>query len=487
MAKITYKLATRPEAQKPLTSVLADSGLGIKTQADIQGATTGRVHGASSFIEVDKHPIPAALLAAGFTYKETAEAKGVTAHGYAHKDGRAALFTHNGRPGTEAWRLKIPGVPNGYEGVKAEDLVLALTEKATKTLTAPTPALPPSNVLSAIRALKGDYDLHRFKGDSNDVYGARMRLLKLLRSTDKVTAKSNTYKALVTELCAAVGVPATAALSLFGPACTAALKAADKAERQARKAEEVKIAKTLKATLPERLVVDGKPILPRIKKKTQRQLAAEREELRAELARKRRHALDTEAATPIAKPKPDAAVKVVAADLRILEDPSNGIAFLQVERENSQGAICVYNNGSRVAAGVVPPEVLKTLRQVQLANILEAANQLLTPIVSSVVVTPVAERHLTAVLHCKELIPMATKKTAAPVEETKKQKFAPPAGVPAKKAGKAEEAKPAKKAAKKDASAPTERKSSLFRLRNETKAVWSAFGTQRRQMYLLTK
>ena len=61
---------------------------------------------------------------------------------------------------------------------------------------------------------------------------------------------------------------------------------------------------------------------------------------------------------------------------------------------------------------------------------------------------------------------MATKKAAA-----KNAKFAPPAGA-AKKAVTAKKVKAAKKE-------PTERKSSLFRLKNDTKAMWSAFTTQK--------
>jgi hypothetical protein len=93
------------------------------------------------------------------------------------------------------------------------------------------------------------------------------------------------------------------------------------------------------------------------------------------------------------------------------------------------------------------------------------ANQLLVPD-NGALVTPVAESHLTAVLeYRKENIEMADKKAA--------KKFEAPAGV-AKKAA----AKKAVKAAKE----PTERKSSLFRLLNDTKAVWSAFTTQKAEI-----
>jgi ABC-type transporter Mla subunit MlaD len=125
-----------------------------------------------------------------------------------------------------------------------------------------------------------------------------------------------------------------------------------------------------------------------------------------------------------------------------------------------------------VAAGVVPTEVLNTLRSKSTDDLIRDVNQLLHPITAGVVVTPVAERHLTAVLaHCKESIEMANKKAAETAAKTKK--FAAPAAA-SKKAAKAD--KPAKAAA---SAAGDARKSSLFRLLNDTKAAWSAFTTQK--------
>jgi hypothetical protein len=126
----------------------------------------------------------------------------------------------------------------------------------------------------------------------------------------------------------------------------------------------------------------------------------------------------------------------------ILEDPRNGYTLLKVEKDNSQGAICVYNNSSRVSAGVVPPEILKTLRPVIDQDLVRDVNQLLHPITDDVVVTPTAERYLTAVLNaCKENTIMAEKT----------RKFTPPAAAAAKKTnGKKEAAASvAKPAAKK--------------------------------------
>ena len=160
---------------------------------------------------------------------------------------------------------------------------------------------------------------------------------------------------------------------------------------------------------------------------------------------------------PITTPRESAAEpRITAANVKLLEDPTLGIVLLQLEKENSQGAICVYNNGSRVAVGLVPPEILKTLRTLTDVDVIKAANQLLNPVVPSVPVTPVAASHLTAVLHCKELIPAMveatvsarTSKFAAPAKaETKKFTKTVVAEKPAKKAVvKAE--KPAKKSAK---------------------------------------
>ena len=159
--------------------------------------------------------------------------------------------------------------------------------------------------------------------------------------------------------------------------------------------------------------------------------------------------------------------------MRVLEDPSNKLVYLQLEKENSQGAICVYNNGRRVAAGVLSPETLKSARRVQIEDLVADVNQLLAP-PAGVVVTPVAYRHLTALLNqCKENT-MATKKTASAEPKSTKKFVSAPA--PAKSAAK-KTAKPA--SAAKEASAPTERKSNFFRLLNDGKPTWSAFTGQK--------
>lgn len=171
-------------------------------------------------------------------------------------------------------------------------------------------------------------------------------------------------------------------------------------------------------------------------------------------------------------PRPSAAEPTITpAGVRLLEDSILGAVLVQLERANSQGALVCYNNSMQVGVGVCPPEILETLRQMPVeVNLVTAVKQLLNPAVPSVPVTPTAARHLTTILHCKENPVKNT--TEAPTVE---KKFAAKT-VPAKKAA----AKPAEEAAKKKA--PTERKSSLFRLLNESKAVWSAFKTQKAEI-----
>ncbi len=143
-------------------------------------------------------------------------------------------------------------------------------------------------------------------------------------------------------------------------------------------------------------------------------------------------------------------VTVRAGNVKLLEDHDLGTVLLQLEAVNSQGAICVYNNGTKVSAGVVPPTVLQSLRPLRGADVIKAANQLLNPITPGVPVSPVAQSYLTAVLHCKELITMATtpvaasKKFAATTPAAKKTTAKADVDVkPAKKS--TAEAKPAKK------------------------------------------
>jgi hypothetical protein len=156
--------------------------------------------------------------------------------------------------------------------------------------------------------------------------------------------------------------------------------------------------------------------------------------------------------TPAAPREGTPEPRITAASVRLLEDPRLGIILMQLEKENSQGAICVYNNSSRVSVGVVPPEILKTLRPVPgEVDLVKAANQLLNPVVPSVPVTPVAVGYLTAVLHCKEIATMS-KKFEAPVQDTpKSRKFASTKSEKPAKAAKVEKAEKAPSAGRKPA------------------------------------
>ena len=177
----------------------------------------------------------------------------------------------------------------------------------------------------------------------------------------------------------------------------------------------------------------------------------------------------------------------------LLEDQAGDAVLLQLEKENSQGAISVYNNGIRVEAVVASPELLKALRPVPASEIdvVKVARQLLNPTVPSVPVTPTAARHLTAVVDCKEMSKMATasaaiassrrfaaksttSKTAKTAKAAKTAKTAPAKATSTKKAA---PAKTEKSVAGKRT--PGARKSSLFRLINASKAMWSAYTTQK--------
>jgi hypothetical protein len=161
------------------------------------------------------------------------------------------------------------------------------------------------------------------------------------------------------------------------------------------------------------------------------------------------------------------AVAISLAGVRLLENPDLGAVLMQLEKENSQGAVCVYNNGNAITTGLVASEVLASLRPATPSNgqtntemLFEAAKQLLNPTTPGVPVTSVAASHLTAVINCKENAQMATKTAVASGKKFTAQK------APVKKTT----------AAKKE---PTERKTSMFRLIKGTEKEWGAFTTQK--------
>lgn len=333
----------------------------------------------------------------------------------------------------------------------------------------------PSHVVRAVEMLGGitlqRYDLQVLRGDK--FYGKRMGLLKKLFNKERVLAAECGINNLISAFYSAVGVEdgksAAARAEIFAKRCKS-ISAKSRVVKSKVTRNEKKLAQQAKRdggdalhtssplrhrledgtviTLTSRFVpgriLDAPDKLS--KKKQAHKEAQEKQELFYTLA-------VTPETYPV--PKPDAEVFMNHEDIRLLEDPANGIAMLQVERPNSQGAICVYNNGVRVASGVIPTEKLKTLRPVgDKVDIVKAVNQFLNPIVPSVSVTPVAVRHLTAVLeHCKEIIAMT-----AETVTVKNTKFAPPAKkTTAAKAPKAKTAKaPKAKAEKKprEAGAP---------------------------------
>jgi hypothetical protein len=407
-------------------------------------------------------PIHQAFITAKFQYVKTQTTNGIVAHGYAHADGRAGLYTHAPDGTAAAWAVKTPlGDKGGKDaallpvalrpitkadvsaknradhqaeqkrllsearGKKALELDRQRAEAKAALLAAakevPTAiAGMPGNVVRAVEMLGqvtgGQFDIDLLRGDKH--YGHRLALLKRLFDREKVlvaeTGVNNLTQAFYTALGTGNGRSAADKAAAFAGHCKEIVSAAQKAKTLVRKVERVKNLDAKRAAYLDR-VVPG-TILPGHKPLNKKQQAAkdatDRESFKATLS--------VSPEQP-AVPKPDAELMLVATDVKLLEDPNNGIVMMQMEKANSQGAICVYNNGVRVAAGVVAPETLKSLRVVAGdVDLVKAANQLLNPIVPSVPVTSVAARHLTAVLHCKELTAMTATAVVSPVSKSKK-------------------------------------------------------------------
>lgn len=422
-----------------------------------------------------------ALLEAGFTYVSTPEpvSGALVHHGYNHKDGRAAVHGHEQSEviTQEFWIVAYPG-RDSERGTDVEEFRNLLKREA-KEAEHKAAQLVPAHVIRAVEML-GGYSKQRYELsmlDGKKMLGARIKLLSRLLRKD-VAQKDATHAALVTTFFSAVGTgegTAKEKLAEFIRRCKAIALAERKSKMAAKKAEKETIQKALRATVLERTVPGT--ILPAAEKKSKKQRAAEQAQAAKDVI-----ALAV-TAEPLAAPRPDAVIEtIVAADVRLLEDGSNGLVMLQVERANSQGAICVYNNGVRVAAGVVPTEKLKTLRTTKDVDVLEAARQLLNPVVPNVPVTSTATRHLTAVLHCKELIAMNTAKA---------KKFAAPATTKSTKPAKAEKAADktdstkAKKAAKGEKAARAPRISDDAKIKIITKANPYKEGTKSFVTYAL--
>lgn len=366
----------------------------------------------SPVVPVPKHFLSEALRQNWFRFVQTQKG----AHGYQHKDGRAVLVTK------AAWVLV------DAKGAKVEGKTVEAFAKALR----PDDVAVQPHVLSAVlqlRKLTNDlFRLNDLAGDAN--YTVRMQLIKKVRNTEKVLAKETGVNNLVKEFYAALQVPTGTTASMaesFARRCNAVCKAEVRTNQKGKQADaKQKQADLSKVPVHQRAIHDGKAILPKAKRVTNKQRTKQKEELKKELAIKAR--LEREALANLAAPKPEAEVAVNLDDVTLLEDPANGIVLLCLEKANSQGAICVYNNGSRVAAGVLPTELLVKMRPLVSTDLVRDVNQLLKPLTAGVVVTNVAERHLTAVLDaCKELLPMktatetvSTKKFAAPAKAAKK-------------------------------------------------------------------
>jgi len=468
-------------------------------------------------------PIHQALITAGFFHVKTQIINDLVAHGYTHADGRAALFTHSKDGSDEAWAVKTAlGEFGGTDRPTEESLkpVTAVQLKAAKVaankkaasiergkmlletdrrraekhaevlaaakVVPPAIAGVPANVVRAIEMLSGltakQFDLDMLRGDRH--YGHRLALLKRLFDREKVLVAETGINNLIEAFFSAVGAgegSKAAKAACFAARCSEIAAASRTVRLAAAKAEKLTIKQGLRRTYLDR-VVPG-TITPFVKPLSKvRQHEHDKEELmqlRMEL---------TVSPEQPAVPRPDADFDLVPSDVCLLRNPGNGIVMLQLEKANSQGAIVVYNNGVKVAAGVVAPETLKSLRPVASEiSLVEVAKQLLNPIAPSVPVTPVAARHLTAVIeHCKEtnmsatatVTPVASSKKFVAPKATKKAVVVKATKSVAKKAVKTEKAT-AKKAVKTEA---TERKSSFFRLRNDSKTVWSAFKTQKAEV-----
>ena len=519
--KSTEAEAPKAEAPKAEAPKLSE----VERVAKLVSLATLSAKKPATALKTDR-PIHQAFIAAGFTYVKTQTVNGLVAHGYAHVDGRAALYTHAQDGADEAWAVKTAlGEFGGTDKPTEESLkpVTAVQLKAAKVaankkaasiergkmlletdrrraekhaevlaaakVVPPAIAGTPANVVRAVEMLSGltakQFDLDMLRGDKH--YGHRLALLKRLFDREKVLVAETGINNLIEAFFSAVGTGEgckAAKAACFATRCSEIAAASRTARLAVAKAEKLIIKQSLRRTYLDR-VVPG-TITPFVKPLSKaRQHEYDKEELiqlRAELM---------VSPEQLAVPRPDADFDLVPSDVRLLRNPGNGIVMLQLEKANSQGAIVVYNNGVKVAAGVVAPETLKSLRPVASEiSLVEVAKQLLNPIAPSVPVTPVAARHLTAVIeHCKEtnmsatatVTPVASSKKFVAPKATKKAVVVKAAKAEPKKApAKAEPKKtPTKKATKTEA---TERKSSFFRLRNDSKTAWSAFKTQKAEV-----
>ena len=401
-----------------------------------------------------------------------------------------------GGAGTKLLRAALVSAKKAAAAAKTTARKVAHKEAQAEARKAAMKAAPPQEVTAVLRLVKkatgGTLAPRRgLQGDA--AYGVRLRIAKCILG-DEARAADAAVTALTKRLYVLLGVHEAAAATMereFITLAKAALERAKKAEAAEAAEWKENMRRADLATLAQRTVAGA--IHPAFRKKSGKQEAEERMALKAELEAKKRRGTGTQAPpaydpaegsdgapaqgaaesyrngsfekatgySPGAEegrlatyahgeaPAPDAAVPDAEffrpAECALLEHKDTGIILLRLSLPGCLGgAPCVYNNGREVDLGIVNPERLAKFREIEKADVLTAARQLLKPIVSSVKISPRAERELTAVVHCKEIAPMAT--------EIKTAKFAPPAKTATKKAAKNAEPKAAKaaKAAKSD-------------------------------------
>lgn len=371
------------------------------------------------------------FLDAGFAATKSEPRDGGTMHGYQHADGRVAVHSvPDDRKQPQTWAVVAGKESRRGTASDSKELKAALRLPASNVR-------PPERTVAAVvmlrRASHGTYALTALKGESG--YGERVAIIKRLTGKRRLLVAEATFGKLRTALLAATGAKDDAAL----PTACKSVLAAEKAANQRLEAAQAAIAEQLLLHAEPEPEPDAAPKLaPPAPPSTAEDRRKQLEDLRAEIAERAEKHKEYPTATLHSA---DVELIVDPQDLCLLEDPRNGVVLLKIEKNNSQGAICVYNNGRRVAAGVATPDTLKICKRLE-GDVFQAARQLMAPLSAAIEVTPTAARHLTAVLNCKEKEIMAnTEKKAKKFESPKAAVKAVKAAAPAKSAAKASKAK----------------------------------------------
>lgn len=365
---------------------------------------------ASIAAEAPVTPLTKLFIKNGFAFAQSTQLDDErnTAHGYVHPNGSAALFIHDNTSTKIGARWQIKRADGtSVEGKTAQEL--ATTFLAPAGVTEATVA----TLQLLYKLTSGSFRVMDLKGEYN--YKNRVQLIKRLRGVDKVLVKESGVNHVIQALETAVGETITEEV------LSRVYRQGQKLANVLKGVEKEQLKDVLRSTVGEREIHDNKPILPSVKKLNVKQQREVDERAKSDLAVQIEVKRKREEYTPLAVPRPEAQVTVNLDDVCLLEDPDNGIVLMCLEKPNSQGAICVYNNGSRVAVGVVPTERLVTLIRRVSEDLVRDVNQMLHPLSAGVIVTPQAEQQLTAVLdYCKENLDMAN------TEAVKTKKFAAP-------------------------------------------------------------